>query len=77
MIDEHAIEALCAGQKIKAIKIIREKHSIGLKEAKQRVDDYIKEHPEYAPSAEPGLGKVLMMGLGVLLIFAIYKVFAG
>ena len=38
--------ALSQGQKIEAIKLLREAHGIGLKEAKDIVEDYIKSRPE-------------------------------
>lgn len=36
-----AIDALKAGQKITAIKIVREQQQVGLKHAKQQVDDHL------------------------------------
>ena len=40
-----AISALHHGNKIEAIKIVREERHIGLKEAKDVVDDYVRSHP--------------------------------
>ena len=39
------INALWAGKKIDAIKLLREQHNIGLKEAKDMVDQYIASDP--------------------------------
>lgn len=40
------VAALSQGQKIKAIKLLREARAIGLKEAKDAVDEYVKSQPE-------------------------------
>ena len=40
-----ALAALRQGNKIEAIKLIREQQGIGLKEAKDRVDDYLNSQP--------------------------------
>ena len=40
-----AIAALAGGRKIEAIKILREEWHLGLKEAKDQVDDYIRQNP--------------------------------
>jgi len=40
-----AISALHLGNKIEAIKIVREERNIGLKEAKDAVEDYVRSQP--------------------------------
>jgi hypothetical protein len=40
-----AISALQSGHKIEAIKIVREERGIGLKEAKDAVEDYLRGEP--------------------------------
>jgi len=40
-----AIDALQRGNKIEAIKIVREASKLDLKDAKDRVDDYVKNDP--------------------------------
>ena len=40
-----AIAALQRGNKIEAIKITREERSIGLKEAKDAIEDYVRSQP--------------------------------
>jgi ribosomal protein L7/L12 len=40
-----AISALHQGNKIEAIKIVREERNIGLKEAKDSVEDYVRSQP--------------------------------
>ena len=41
-----ALDALRSGQLIDAIKITREKTGLGLKESKDLVERYLKEHPQ-------------------------------
>ena len=41
-----AIAALMAGRMIEAIKLVREEQRLGLKEAKDLVDEYVAAHPE-------------------------------
>jgi ribosomal protein L7/L12 len=45
-----AISALHHGNKIEAIKIVREERNIGLKEAKDAVDAYVRSQPALQPS---------------------------
>ena len=40
-----AIDALQRGNKIEAIKLVREAQKLDLKDAKDRVDDYVKNDP--------------------------------
>ncbi|MBK6981572.1 MAG: ribosomal protein L7/L12 [Betaproteobacteria bacterium] len=44
-IPAEAVAALARGSKIEAIKFVRESRAIGLKEAKEVVEDYIERHP--------------------------------
>lgn len=41
-----AVEALGRGQKIEAIKIVREIKGLGLKDSKDAVDHYLKSRPD-------------------------------
>jgi len=45
-----AVSALHLGNKIEAIKIVREERNIGLKDAKDAVEDYVRTHPALASS---------------------------
>ncbi|MEG0131388.1 MAG: ribosomal protein L7/L12 [Acinetobacter sp.] len=45
-IPPEAIQALQEGQMIKAIKIIREKTGLGLKESKDLIELYLQNHPQ-------------------------------
>jgi ribosomal protein L7/L12 len=46
-----AVASLQAGNKIEAIKIVREAQGIGLKEAKDAVEEYLSRHPDLAAIA--------------------------
>lgn len=53
---------LHAGNKIEAIKQLRSEQHIGLKEAKDIVDEYARQHPELIQKTDnSGLGKVLLV----------------
>jgi len=41
-----ALQALQQGRMIEAIKIVRTEHHLGLKQAKERVEQYMQQHPE-------------------------------
>jgi ribosomal protein L7/L12 len=67
---------LQANRKVTAIKLLRAQQGIGLKEAKELVDAYVKTHPSNpgsgAQEAEGGIGRVLLI-VGVGLIYALYR----
>lgn len=61
-----AVAALQRGDKIGAIKIVRESSHLGLKEAKDLVDAYLDQHPEVQRSmreASAGAGSRLLLWL--------------
>lgn len=74
-----AIEALVRGQKIEAIKIVRENRGLGLKESKDAVDQYLKTRPDleqkFAELQAQAVGSfmrwalVLAVGAGAALLF--------
>ena len=45
-IPHEALQALRAGQLIDAIKITRKKTGLGLKESKDLIEQYLKDHPQ-------------------------------
>lgn len=45
-----AVAALHRGQKIQAIKVVRAHSGVDLKEAKQRVEEYVRSEPALAAS---------------------------
>lgn len=69
-----------ANRKISAIKRLRAQRGIGLKEAKEMVDAYISMHPSSsghrAPETDSGVGRIIVMIIGVGLIYALYRYFS-
>ncbi len=70
---------LSAGRKIDAIKLVREEQNIGLKEAKEWVDDYVARHPERFPKPEASSGGRFLMWAAILIaiVLTYQNFFAG
>ena len=77
-----AIAALHHGSKIGAIKIVRKEQNIGLKEAKDAVEDYLRNQPALqsslaaaqAEAARSGLlWLVMLIGLALLSYYLLAK----
>jgi hypothetical protein len=66
-------------RKVSAIKRLRAQRGIGLTEAKQIVDAYIEKHPSspglQAPESEGGVGRILILIIGVGVIYGLYNYF--
>ena len=58
-----AIAALSQGNKVAAIKIVREERGIGLKEAKDAVDGYVEAHPTLRTSMAAAQGEAKRVAL--------------
>ena len=69
------IAAIHANRKIDAIKLLREHRNIGLKEAKQAVDAYVRENKHLLPEQSSGCGPgtLIVIVLGVVASWFIYK----
>ncbi len=76
-IPEAVIAEIRANRKVNAIKLLRKHLGIGLKEAKEIVDSYIDENPpaplSRAPETDTGIGRIIILIIGVGLIFGAYK----
>lgn len=66
------VNAIHAGRKIEAIKLLREARGLGLKDAKHAVDAYIRENPSAQQPRSSGGGLVIIVAI-VLLGYALYK----
>ena len=66
------VNAILAGRKIEAIKLLREARGIGLKEAKHAVDAYIRENPSAQQPRSSGGGLVIIVVVAILG-YALYK----
>jgi len=71
------LRAIDAGRKIDAIKLLREETGLGLKEAKQEIDQLaIIRRPESATLPEQGgAGAVVIIAVVGLVLFAVYRFF--
>ncbi len=71
-----AIAALRQGLKLDAIKIVRAATGLGLRESKDRVDGYIRNHPDVGRAIDEVAAvawqktRPLLIGLGVLVLAA-------
>lgn len=71
-IPHETLDALRAGQLIDAIKITREKTGLGLKESKDLVERYLKEHPQEQALIQEQLAQRSRGGIQIfILIFII------
>ena len=69
-----AIAALHHGNKIEAIKIVREELNIGLKDAKDAVDEYVRSHAALQSSlaaAQSETKQNMLLGLAALIVIAL------
>ena len=70
-----AVAALQHGNKIEAIKVTREERNIGLKEAKDAVDDYVRSQPILQASfaaAQAETKRSVLLWLAVLVALALF-----
>ena len=69
------VDAIHANRKIDAIKLLREHRGLGLKEAKQEVDAYVRENKHLLPEQSSGCGPgtLIVIVLGVVASWFIYK----
>jgi ribosomal protein L7/L12 len=64
------VSALSKGEKIEAIKLLREARGIGLKEAKDIVEEYVETHPELSRQLAAAQGEMLKSFLRGLIAVA-------
>lgn len=68
------IMLLHKGRKINAIKLIRERRNLGLKDSKTLVDAYFKQHPDLKViEAERSNGVFLLLVFFALMAAVLYK----
>ena len=69
-----AVSALERGSKIEAIKLLRANHNIGLKDAKDSVEEYLRAHPSVqraCSAAQAASQKTVLRWLALLLALAV------
>lgn len=73
------VAEIAANRKVNAIKLLRARQGIGLREARQLVDRYMNAHPSAprsgAQESEGGFGRIVLLILGVSAIYALYRYF--
>ena len=70
------LQAVAAGNKIEAIKRLREETGLGLKEAKDEIDRLARTHQPTAPppmAEQGGAGSVLKIAVVIIIVLAIYQ----
>ena len=74
------IDAIHKNRKIMAIKLLRAHRNIDLKEAKDTIEAYISGQPELStrrqPRVETGLGRLIVVGILLVVLYAIYRYFS-
>jgi hypothetical protein len=73
-LESDIIAMVCNGRKIEAIKLLRNRHSLGLKESKDLIDAYLKQHPELKViETERSNGVILGLIFLALVAAVLYK----
>ncbi len=77
---DDVIDEIKAHRKVNAIKLLRQHRRMDLKAAKDLVEAYIEQNPPdpslMPPEAETGIGRIVLLIVGVGVIFAIYRYFS-
>lgn len=76
---EDVVAEIKANRKVTAIKLLRKHLGVGLKEAKEIVDEYMEQNPSAStlktPETDTGIGRIVILVIGVGIIYGIYKFF--
>lgn len=67
---ESARAALARGSKIEAIKAVREANAMGLKEAKEFVEEFLERNPDVAGNMKAANAESAKGALGWVVLFA-------
>ena len=74
---DEVLAAIHASHKIEAIKLLRERRGLGLRDAKDAVDAYIRDHPELharsVVSGDSGLGRLLLLAAAIVVLYVAYR----
>lgn len=77
---DEVIAELEAGRKLSAIKLLRTRQGLDLKDAKEIVEAYLEDHPTVSahqvPQTDSGIGRIIILIIGVGVIYAIYRYFS-
>ena len=72
VLPSNVIAAIQAGQKIQAIKALRESHKLGLREAREMVEAFIDEHRELERLQRSGFGAGHFILLLIIIAIAYF-----
>ena len=74
VLESEVVDELEQGRVISAIKILRSKRAMGLKEAKHLVEDYLKQNP-YLRVEQPksSFGPIMVLAL-IFLAYVLYRI---
>lgn len=74
-LEQDVVKSLESGRKIDAIKLLREHRNIGLKEAKDLVDIYIRENPTSTPAVQKTKSSngLILTVCTVIAAYIVYK----
>ena len=77
---DDVIAAVRAKRKIAAIKLLREHRGLSLKEAKEQVEAYLRNHPDLAatnpPRVESGMGRLIIICIAAVVLYLVYNYFS-
>jgi len=79
---EAVLQAVDAGRKIEAIKLLCEETGLGLKDSKQAIDRLIRKRHPVSPTAgmmveQGGAGWLIKIVLLIVVAIVVYKAFIG
>ena len=79
---EDVVQAIQRNRKIDAIKLLRDHRGLGLKQAKQIIDDHVQRNPTASarrdkpgPKEDSGLGRLILVGLLAVAVVIVYQFF--
>jgi hypothetical protein len=72
MFSPHVLSALEEGRKLEAIKRLREERGIGLKQAKELVEEYMEMHPELNRRHTGGAGGLVLLAVLAVISVVLY-----
>jgi len=71
------VDAISANRKIQAIKTLRESRGLGLREAKEMVEAYIRENPNLSAhrrqESESGVGRLILIAVIAAAGYVAYR----
>ncbi len=71
------VQALQDGRKVTAIKRLRKRRGLGLKDAKDAVDSYLAAHPNITPRRDYGLGRAILIIVVSAAVYGAYRLYTG